>query len=307
MSNELEHAFGALTADADRAQLLPAAEVRRLAGVRTRRASFAAIATVAVLVAGVAVGSRWVLTGDDPRPQPLPPLYSADVSPSESRSGAASGSPSPAGTSAPPSSAPPATTPSSAAAPALPTSIPARAMLNGKDGNGDETTEADTLKPPKLCANTVYPSFSRAAVQKTVKFFYRPPGQDPTYTPRDDIFNTVTVFRGDGAADFVDELGMAVRRCPNGTRGDIPTRNRSLGSLGLGDESLLVERSSEARDDLGEPVGDGSRSYAYVAVVRIGDTVTRVESFGYESASSERRTVEELVRKAADRLAGWRR
>ena len=64
MPNDLERAFGALEADTDRAQLLPAAEVRRLAGRRSRNASIAAVLTVAVLVAGVTVGSRRMLAGD---------------------------------------------------------------------------------------------------------------------------------------------------------------------------------------------------------------------------------------------------
>jgi hypothetical protein len=303
MPNDLERAFGELAADTGRAQLLPAAEVRRLAGNRARRGSIAAVAAVAVLVAGVTVGGRWVLADGEGRPRPLPPVQSIGVSPapSSSPSQVPSGLPSsPAG--------PPATSKSASSppAPTMPSSIPARAVLTAADGNMGELTALDVRKPPAFCSDTTYPSSSRAAVQKTVKILYRPPNLGADHTATDDIYNTVGVYRGDGAADFLDELRAAVRDCPNGKIGDIPAKNRLLGSLGLGDESLLIERSFEARDDLGEPVGNGKRSYAYVAVVRIGDAVTRIESYGYESVSSDREVVGALTRKVADRLADWR-
>lgn len=296
MPNDLERAFGELAADTDRAQLLPAAEVRRLAAGRTRRGSIAAVAAVAVLVTGVAVGGQWVLGSGEPRRQPVPPAHSVDASPTPSRSLPVS----PPATSAPPSSPP---TSASSSAPELPKSIPARAMLNVKDGNTGQFNQVDARRPPKLCSDTSYPSSSKAAVRKSVFLLYRAPELPSEYVPDDTIYDTVTVYRGTGAEEFLDELREAVRDCPNGTD---EAKYRSLGSFGAGDESVLIERSTPARNPVGDPEPNGEPHLTYIAAARINDTVALVESTGYENWGSKREPVVALAKTAAERVAAWR-
>jgi hypothetical protein len=299
MPNDLERAFGELAADTDRAQLLPAAEIRRLSGRRSRNASLAAALTVAVLVAGVAVGSRWVLTGET-GPRPLPPLHTASVPPTSAPTPA----PSASGPPARPSSAPPTSVPPTSSGPVIPKSIPARAMLNVKDGNtGQFKVEEDARRAPKLCPDTSYPSASKAAVRKSVYLLYRRPELSPDTVPDDTIYHTVTVYRGTGAEDFLDDLRAAVRECPNGPEEE---KYRSLGSFGAGDESLLIERSTPARDLPGNPVPGAEPTLTYIAAVRIKDTVSLVESTGYENWGSLRKPVVGLAETAAERVAAWR-
>jgi hypothetical protein len=113
----------------------------------------------------------------------------------------------------------------------------------------------------------------------------------------------VTVYRGTGAEDFLDELRKAVRDCPDG--GD-DVKYRSLGSFGSGDESLLIERSRPTTDLPGDPVPGADPTLTYVAAARIGDTVAMVECTGYENWGSEKATALKLAKIAADRVAGWR-
>ena len=135
---------------------------------------------------------------------------------------------------------------------------------------------------------------------------YRREDAEPSSIPDDTVYNTVTVYRADGAADFMTELRAAVRKCPTGKLGDLEVRYRSLGPIGRGDASLLIERSHAARDGEGELLPDGSRTNTYIAAVRVGDAVTMLEFRGYENFSSERRWVDPLTATAAERLEGWR-
>jgi hypothetical protein len=115
------------------------------------------------------------------------------------------------------------------------------------------------------------------------------------------IYQDVIVFRGDGAEAFLDDLAAAVRACPGGAR-----RNSLTASIDAGDASLLVERSSPARDDTGELIGDGSRHHLYWAAVRVGDAVAVVSNTGWESGSADRNDTVHLGRRAAARLDSWR-
>lgn len=142
------------------------------------------------------------------------------------------------------------------------------------------------------------------AIRGTVRLLYRAPELSPDYTPSDTILNTVTVYRADGAEEFLDELGAAVRSCPEGKLGDRPATFRSLGAMDLGDESLLVERSTAGYNDDGTPSGDRRRTY--IAAVRVNDAVALVETRGYESVPSERSVVESLTRTATENLTAWR-
>ncbi|MBG0562978.1 hypothetical protein [Actinoplanes aureus] len=293
MSNDLERAFAALSRDAERARLAPAAELRRRAGRRTAVRSAAALVAVAVLATGATAGARFALAGEDHRR----PDHPADRVPAPSASSAPS--------TTPVSARPPSGTPRSSRTLNIPADVPDWAMLKYADGNTDEFYRFEDGKPPpKPCSAASYPSEKRVLVRATVRLLYRAPELGPEYTPSDEVRNTVTAYRATGAEEFLDELRAAVRSCPEGKLGSAPAAFRSLGSMGLGDESLLVERSTEGYNDDGTP--SGNRRRTYIAAVRVNDAVTLLETYGYESVPSDRSVVESLTRAAADRLTTWR-
>ena len=78
------------------------------------------------------------------------------------------------------------------------------------------------------------------SVRASVSLLYRSPELSTDYTPEDEVHDTVTVCRAGGAAGFLDDLRDAVRACPEGRFGERTAGYRSLGTMGLGDESLLV-------------------------------------------------------------------
>jgi hypothetical protein len=144
-------------------------------------------------------------------------------------------------------------------------------------------------------------------VRASVRLLYRRPALSSDHVPDDTVYNTVTVYRGSGAPDFLAELRDAVRACPTGGKGNPPPKYRSLGSMNLGDESLLIERSDIGRTGEGDPDSAAPRQVSYLAAVRIGDSVTLLDTHGYENFSSIRASVVSLTATAADRLSSWRR
>jgi hypothetical protein len=305
MPNDLESAFAALSDDAARARLAPAASLRRRSDRRVVTRSLAGVAAAAVLVAGVTVGARLVLA-DEALP-PLPPAQS--TAPTVAPSPAPSLSPSATPSSPPPSSpsSPPPSSPPETEEPSIPKSIPARAFLTRSDANVAQLYRSDSAHgSPDLCSAASYPSDSKDGVRGTSNIVYRNPGDGEDYTPVGQVADTVVVYRGDGAEEFMDELRAAVRNCPEGKRDNLTYKYRSLGSVGAGDESVLIQGSTPARGDNGELESDGSTYKIYFAAVRVGDSVALVENTGYESISAERPVAESFARKAAQRLENWR-
>jgi hypothetical protein len=310
MPNDLERAFAALSDDTTRqARLAPAAAVRERADRQTLTRSLTGVALAAVLVAGVALGSRLVLA-DDALP-PLPPAEStaptvvpSTAPPSAAPSAAPSSTPS--GSPSTPSSPPPDPT-SKPPDPAVPRSIPARGFLTRSDADVMTLTRLeDARSGPSLCGEASYPSTQLIGVHGSVRLVFRPEGQGEDFTASGSVTDTITVFRSGGAEDFMDEFRATARDCPQGEFEGVDYTYRSLGSLGAGDESLLVRGATPARGDDGEPMDDGSQVYLYVAAVRVGDSVALVETSGFESVSAERADAERFTRKAAERLANWR-
>jgi hypothetical protein len=216
----------------------------------------------------------------------------------------------PSASAGPTSSAPasPSTTPSTSSAPPIPASIPARALVNSQDAHTSYLKRRDTAsKPHKFCPGTTYPSAERAAISATVGMdyytSYHKPGSG--YVPDDLVENTVTVYRGDGASAFLDDLAAAVRACPSNTVNSRRYTFKSKGSLRLGDGSLLVELSTPAYLEDGSSAGGGTH-YTYIAAIRVGDAVTMVETKGWEAYGSERANVETLAKAAAKHLTDWR-
>lgn len=299
MSSELERAYAALSRDAGRARLAPAADLRRRASRQTAVRSAATLVAVAVLATGATVGTRLVLAGDQRRVSPAP-AASGPASAPPTAAPAPSVTPSAA---PPPSSAPPAGSPS--APKPIPKSIPARALLTVAEGNVEPAVREDPPRKLELCDKATFPSEKLAGVRASVRLFYREPRLNSSSTPSDTLYNTVTVYRSSGAAGFMDDLRAAVKACPQGGTSDLPARYRSLGAIGRGDESVLIESSTTAYGDDGTPaVG---RRLTYIVAVRVGDAVTLLETLGYESAATDLADVKALARAATERLTDWRR
>jgi hypothetical protein len=116
----------------------------------------------------------------------------------------------------------------------------------------------------------------------------------------------VIVFRADGATAFMEDLRTAVRDCPSHREGGVASRYYQRGTIGAGDESLLIEQTRPAFGEDGKPVGDGSLHHLYWAVVRAGDAVAFVTNAGWESGSADRGDTVLLGKRAAARLTAWR-
>jgi hypothetical protein len=308
MSNELERAFAALSSDADRARLAPAPSVRRHGNRQTAARAVAGAAAVVVLVTGVTVGARMVLAGPGPQ-LPAPPAPSSSPSVPPPVADRSSPPPPPASdrsTPAPPSSpssAPPSSLPAS---PKIPSSIPARAFVQASDAPGEgaepERQGAGDHDLPDFCGED-YTRGDDLGIRATQLMLYRSADAPPDSTPKSALFEDVLVFRGDGAEKFMDDLRDAVAGCPS----EEPDRNTSLGPVGAGDESLLIERSNPAMTDEGVPADDGALHKIYFAAVRKGDAVAFLCDTGWESGSADRADTTHLAERPGTRLANWRK
>ncbi len=303
MSNDVERMFASLAQDAGRAQVDPPATLRRRSDRRTAVRSVASVAAVAVLVTGVAVGSRVVLAGNDRAP--APPAGTATPAPTPTVALPTSPVPTSAPSSGVPTSAPPATARSSEP-PSIPDSVPARAFLSAAEVNATETPERRTDRDmlPELCGADF--ATGSIGVRSNRYAAYHREGDPADYTPLATVDQTVTVYRAEGAQTFVDEVRSAVERCRTQTRGQDVYQHRLLDAVRVGDESVLVEVSAPQRGDDGELSKDGGRQRAYCAVVRVRDTVTVLWVRGWESQSPERAGVDSFTRKAVQRLQAWR-
>ncbi|MBL7258391.1 hypothetical protein [Paractinoplanes lichenicola] len=303
-NTEVDDAFAALSSDAERGLLLSGPELRRQAGKRHNRGLAVTLSAVAV-IAVAASGAGWSLANSSNRETALPPAENSSPSfsppPQPSSSAPPSSSPS---LSEPPSSAPPpASAPPTAEGPPLPKSIPAKALLTKADSRSDNFARLDEARGvPEFCSKAKFPSRDQKGVSASVQLGYRKAGTPAEYIPDDLIYDTVTVFRGQGAQDYLGDLRRAVQACPSTKDAEFD----SLGSLGLGDESLMIKRSFTATDGEGNPVDNGSKTVTFIAAVRIDDAVTLVESVGYENLGSEQAEIEKVAKVAAGRLDDWR-
>lgn len=295
-NDDLENMFAALSDDAAHARLAPAETLRVRADRQTLTRSVSGVAAVAVLVAGVAVGSRLVLA-DEALP-PSPPGQSIPATtPSTTPSAGPSGPPGGGASRVPvPLSS---VTFGSASIPAL---IPDRAFLRGPDVNGGQPRRlrSGTLVPLTICGPSQFASEKRVGARGGIEVH----DQDGRagFTPRSTVTEMVTIYRDDGAAALLDETRAELRNCSAGA----DLTYRSLGSLDLGDESILVRGSQRARGDDGELSPGGGTTDFYLARIRVRDAVVELLVTGYEAQSVERARAEALARRAVQRLTGWR-
>ncbi|MCO8271218.1 hypothetical protein M1L60_11500 [Actinoplanes sp. TRM 88003] len=305
MSN-IEQAFAALSSDSERGLLLSGPELRRQAARRRSRTVAVTSGTAAVLVVG-AVGAGWAIA-DNNRSTGLntaggsAPVVTMSSAPPVPSSAPATTRP----TTAPATTAPPSSAPVTSEAPALPKSVPARALINKADANGDVTRQEDKIGPPEFCAKAKFPSQDQLGVSGSVMAAFRAPGTPAENIPDDTVYNTVGVYRGDGAQDYLADLRKATELCATGKVGDLDVQFDLLGSLGVGDESVLIHRAYELTDGEGNPMNNGSQMSTYIGAVRVGDAVTLIDARGYENLASNRAAIESLTKAATKRLEAWR-
>jgi hypothetical protein len=190
---------------------------------------------------------------------------------------------------------------------AIPGSIPSSAFLQVSDVPGKAKSGADRLGPgdqplPKFC-DAEMEKADRIGVRATQSLAFASKGAPDESTPKAMTYEDLLIFRGDGAVTFLAGLRDAVKSCAIDTDGK---KNRVVGDVGAGDESVVVEQAAPATAEDGTPLDDGSQHYLYWAVVRVGDAVAFVTNTGWESGSADRADTEYLGRKAAARLSAWR-
>ncbi|MFI7645954.1 hypothetical protein ACIBTZ_07710 [Micromonospora sp. NPDC049460] len=311
MSRELSDLYRSLAEDADGRTLAAPEQVRRRADRRARvRLTGAALAT-ALLVGGLATGTRLVLAGDatplpPPAGTPAPPATAP--SPSSAATGTPTGGPSVTGT--PPTRGTPATTAGStgAAPPRTPTSVPDRAFFVQAAANrtGIDPVFRDTAALPGLC-DARYGSDAGIVQRRTRNLAYKLPQTPQGYVPDGSYAHSVTVYRSGRADDFLRELRAAVRACPEqpGVSGGNPStsRVRLLADGGFGDDSVLFEIRTPGRDVEGEPTG--GEEVRLIRAIRVGDVVTVLWEQGWEGTSAERSQVDADSRRAVDAIEEW--
>ncbi|MEU4479869.1 hypothetical protein AB0F68_17700 [Micromonospora sp. NPDC023966] len=307
MSRELNRLYRALAADTDE-RVLPAPDrLRRLADRRARhRAAFGAL-TVAVLVAGTAAGTRWVLAAA-PEADPGPPATTGSPSPSPT---ATPPSPLPSPTTPPPLVRTPDAPPKTSARPpaASPTSIPDRAFFTLAAANDAGTGNAFVPGPvlPALCGAT--PGEAGIVARRARSLAFKLSATPEGYIPDGSYRHSITVYRPGRADDALAELRQAVRDCPTqpGAEGGegLTSTQRLLPDAGYGDESVLFEVRRPAADHEGGPTV--TEVVRLVRAVRIGDVVTVLWEQGWEGTSSPRSQVDKDSRRAVLAIRDWLR
>ncbi|MGW3605880.1 hypothetical protein [Micromonospora sp. NPDC005161] len=304
MSAELSDLYRSLGAAVDDQELAHPGLVRRRADRRARVRVASTALAVAVLLGGVAVGGRLVLSADDATPLP-PPADTPGPVPTGS-------TPPPSLSPSPPSSPPggtPSGTPSApttgAGTPRPPTSIPHRAffVLAAANQTGLES-RIDGAALPVLCT-AGYPSESAVAQRRGRYLAYKRPETSPGYVPDGSYRHTITIYRPGRADDALRELRRAVRDCPEQELPDDGARTwrqRLLDPGRYGDESVLFEMRAPFLDANGEADGEEVR---LVRAVRIDDVVTVLWEQGWEGTSAERAPFDADSRRAVAAIEDW--
>ncbi|MEV6631985.1 hypothetical protein AB0M54_14655 [Actinoplanes sp. NPDC051470] len=281
---------------------------------RTTARIAAGVAGFAVLTAAVTLGARNVRAGSEASPPPAAgsaaaaaglgdaPVPSAVKAPGSVPAVEAAAAPAAVNAPAPVKVKAPAQTKDR-----IPSSIPARAFLRASDapGRGSTPERRDGGELPDFCGLS-YEQTGRLGIRATQFMYITEKNPPPNSTPKGTVLEDIMVFRGDGADRFLDDLRAAVRSCPTETRGTVTVTNVLRGGLGVGDESILIERNQPAFGGDGEPTGDGTLHRRFWAAVRVGDSVAFVANSGWETASADRGDTAYLGSRAGFRLDAWR-
>lgn len=272
---------------------------------------------LALAVAGSATGGRWLLSGQDSPTAPARLAGApAPTSPSPRAATSTPGTPAPRASSAgtpqrpertqarQPDPAPVSPEPTRSAA-TIPTSVPSRIFLQPADRNDRDAAKDGSSDDalPSLCG-TRLGAGHRVGVRRTKNSTFRNEGTSLDNVPDGYLHQTITVHRGDGAAEFMSALRAAVVDCPaqivEGGRHEYTL----LDADQLGDESIMVqERYAEPEAvDATETVFRTGR----ISAVRVDDAVTVITAQGWEGTDVDPATMAALTGAAHRRLDGWR-
>lgn len=190
----------------------------------------------------------------------------------------------------------------SRAAGSIPKSVPDRVFLQAADTRADagEDGERDD-RLPSLC-DAKFPSDARAGVTRTVHLTFRKAGSPPDHIPDGSLDETVTVYSGDGAQAFMSELRAAVEGCPKQTVQGRQREYRSIDSIDVGEDSLLIEERYQYADGVNEKV---SWLTDRISAFRTADTVTILNATGWEGNDVRGEVIADLTRAAHRRVQGW--
>ncbi|MEW2381684.1 hypothetical protein AB0873_06280 [Micromonospora sp. NPDC047707] len=296
MSRDLSDFYRSLADEADTRALPVPETLRRAADRRARIRMTGTAVAAAVLVAGVATGTR---IGFSAEPAPVAPPGGPTA-------------PAPTPPSAP-SSASPSGTPQTSASNSMPparpgpTSIPDRAFFRlaaANDKGVESFVDAEVL--PSLC-KARFPSDDAIVQRRSRHLAYKMAETPSDYVPDGSYVHSITIYKPGGADDALRELREAVRACPEqqGTGGDNPAtyRLRLLDDHGYGDASVLFEIRSDARDLEGNPVG--GEEVRLIRAVQVDDVVTILWEQGWEGTSAERAQVDADSRRAVAAIESW--
>ncbi|MDM4720628.1 hypothetical protein QTQ03_13935 [Micromonospora sp. WMMA1363] len=292
MSPDLSDLYRSL-ADEAGTRTLPAPEkLRRTADRRARIRMAGTALAVAVLVTGAAAGSQLVLSAD---PAPVAPPGGPPTSPSV---------PSPT-----PSAIPSGSPSTATGTPYRPTSIPDEAFFQlAPENDKGISTFVDAEVLPPLCGARL--ASDDAVVQRRSRHLAYKKASSPAnagYIPDGSYVNSITIYEPGRADDAMGELRDAVRACPTqrGAGGSNPAtyHPKLLDGGDFGDESVLFEIRSDARDLAGNPV-DGEQ-VRLIRAIRVGDVVTLLWEQGWEGTSAERAQVDADSHRAVRAIMSW--
>lgn len=295
MSRDLSDFYRSLGDEVDTRTLPVPEALRRTADRRARIRMAGTALAVAVVVAGVVAGSQLVLSAG---PAPVAPPGGTPTAPAPT-----SPSPTPSTT---PSGTPPTSTTTTPARPG-PTSIPDRAFFRLAPANDKGiATFVDAEALPSLCAAR-FASDDDIVQRRSRHLAYKMADTPADYVPDGSYVHTITIYEDGRAEDALRELREAVRACPEqeGTGGDNPRtyRLRLLDDSGYGDDSVLFEIRTEARDLNGDP--SGGEELRLIRAIRVGDVVTILWEQGWEGTSAERTRVDGDSRRAVAAIEAW--
>jgi hypothetical protein len=261
---DLERAYGELAHEADGVVLPPPERLRDRGNRRSRLRLATGVLAVAMVVGAGTAGVGWVLRADPSGPDP--------------RIGSSR-------------------TPTAAATPSA--DLPDSAFLRPADlrSGVERVPSVDRQAIHSLCGAR-FPSDLSVDKRRTVQQTWRPPSV-PIDTPtiNTTIIQTVTLYRSDGAARYLDEIRAAVGACPRQQADGFEYRYRLVTGPTLGDESILIEWELRLRSP--QPAND----YGYIPVVRVGNAITVLSDTTFEGIGwAPRATMQRFAELAAGYL-----
>jgi hypothetical protein len=169
----------------------------------------------------------------------------------------------------------------------------------------DERTSAgggQTL--PQLCDEELAPGTGVVA-SATMRHLYKGPQDPPTTVPSGVLYQTIRLYDGDGAAQFMRRVRDGLADCASYQDGPATIRVKTAPLSGVGDEALTIDRVQPQRNLPGDLEPGGGEQTNRVVVIRFGTVVTILNDTEYERSSSEPAIVEVFVREAARAIRSW--